>query len=219
MKWEVKILLTVQLTSSLHWLRLLLCHSYSYMIDNVVMLITGALKQKDVAELLPRCHPMGAFDQMAAVGIARTPAELYATILVDTPLGRVVLWSVSNPWIRDTFNHCRSVLTIQFNFANHSYSINNSSFNTHTLIIHVEWRKKQFCCVKAQFFQDALSNSNLDEMEIEILRNKLHKVTAWLLGSQIWPPSLVCLARLIQNAFQIEPFLSRFLSLWQNQAL
>lgn len=65
----------------------LCCHSYSYMIDNVVMLITGALKQKDVSELLPRCHPLGAFDQMAAVGIARTPAELYSAILVDTPLG------------------------------------------------------------------------------------------------------------------------------------
>lgn len=57
------------------------------MIDNVVMLITGALKQRDVSELLPRCHPLGAFDQMAAVCIARTPTELYSTILVDTPLG------------------------------------------------------------------------------------------------------------------------------------
>lgn len=34
------------------------------------------------------------------------------------------------------------------------------------------------CCrFKGQIFQDALSDSNLDEMEIEILRNKLHKVT------------------------------------------
>ncbi|XP_037642467.1 V-type proton ATPase subunit d 1-like isoform X2 [Sebastes umbrosus] len=85
----------------------------TYMIDNVVMLITGALKQRDVEELLPRCHPLGAFDQMAAVGIARTPTELYTAILVDTPL--------------------------------------------------------------AQFFQDAVSESNLDEMEAEILRNKLFK--------------------------------------------
>lgn len=68
----------------------LCCHSYSYMIDNVVMLITGALKQKDVADLLPRCHPLGAFDQMAAVGIARTSTELYTTILADTPLGRLI---------------------------------------------------------------------------------------------------------------------------------
>ncbi|XP_056149561.1 V-type proton ATPase subunit d 1-like [Lampris incognitus] len=87
--------------------------TYSYMIDNVVMLITGALKRKDVAELLPRCHPLGAFDQMAAVGIACTPADLYSTILVDTPL--------------------------------------------------------------AQFFQGNVCESNLDEMEAEILRNKLYK--------------------------------------------
>lgn len=57
------------------------------MIDNVVMLISGALKHRDVAELLPRCHPLGALDQLAAVGIARTPTELCSTILVDTPLG------------------------------------------------------------------------------------------------------------------------------------
>ncbi|XP_029970795.1 V-type proton ATPase subunit d 1-like isoform X2 [Salarias fasciatus] len=87
--------------------------TYSYMIDNVVMLISGALRHREVAELLPRCHPLGAFDQMAAVGIARTPTELYSAILVDTPL--------------------------------------------------------------AQFFQDAVSESSLDDMEAEILRNKLYK--------------------------------------------
>ncbi|XP_061695039.1 V-type proton ATPase subunit d 1-like [Syngnathoides biaculeatus] len=87
--------------------------TYSYMIDNVVLLITGTLKHRQVEELLPRCHPLGAFDQMAAVGLARTPTELYTAILVDTPLG--------------------------------------------------------------QFFQDAVSESSLDEMEAEILRNKLHK--------------------------------------------
>ncbi|KAM8838557.1 V-type proton ATPase subunit d 1-like isoform 2-T2 [Synchiropus picturatus] len=86
---------------------------YSYMIDNVVMLVTGALKKKAVEDLLPRCHPLGAFDQMAAVGIALTPTELYSNVLVDTPL--------------------------------------------------------------AQFFKEALSDSNLDEMEAEILRNKLLK--------------------------------------------
>lgn len=73
---------------SVHFLCSLCCRSYGYMIDNVVMLMTGALKQRDVAELLPRCHPLGAFDQMAAVGIARTSTELYTAILVDTPLGR-----------------------------------------------------------------------------------------------------------------------------------
>ncbi|KAK7945814.1 hypothetical protein WMY93_001542 [Mugilogobius chulae] len=60
--------------------------TYSYMIDNVVLLITGALRQREVSELLPRCHPLGRFEQMTAVDIARTPTELYSTILVDSPL-------------------------------------------------------------------------------------------------------------------------------------
>lgn len=114
------------------------------MIDNVVMLITGALKQKDVAELLPHCHPLGAFDQMAALGIARTPAELHATILVDTPLGRVLP--------RDIF-----------------FQLVRKKKKSQKLTRHC-------CCVEGQFFQDALSESSLDAMEVEILRNKLHKV-------------------------------------------
>jgi len=32
-------------------------------------------------------------------------------------------------------------------------------------------------CIAAQFFQDAITETNLDDMEVEILRNKLYKVT------------------------------------------
>ncbi|XP_023671960.1 V-type proton ATPase subunit d 1-like [Paramormyrops kingsleyae] len=87
--------------------------TYSYMIDNVILLLTGTLRQRPVSELLPRCHPLGRFDQMGAVGIAQSPVELYSAILVDTPL--------------------------------------------------------------AEFFQDSLSEMDLDEMNAEILRNKLYK--------------------------------------------
>ena len=50
----------------------LLCasHSYSYMIDNVILLITGTLHQRSIAELVPKCHPLGSFEQMEAVNIA-----------------------------------------------------------------------------------------------------------------------------------------------------
>ena len=66
----------------------LLCVSrYSYMIDNVILLITGTLHQRAISELVPKCHPLGSFEQMEAVNIAQTPAELYNAILVDTPLG------------------------------------------------------------------------------------------------------------------------------------
>ncbi|XP_018614287.2 V-type proton ATPase subunit d 2-like [Scleropages formosus] len=87
--------------------------TYSYMIDNVILLITGAVHQQPVSELLPRCHPLGNFEQMGAVSIAQNSTELYNAIMVDTPL--------------------------------------------------------------AQFFQDSLSEMNLDEMNAEILRNKLYK--------------------------------------------
>lgn len=57
------------------------------MIDNVILLITGTLHQRAISELVPKCHPLGSFEQMEAVNIAQTPAELYNAILVDTPLG------------------------------------------------------------------------------------------------------------------------------------
>ncbi|KRZ53760.1 V-type proton ATPase subunit d [Trichinella nativa] len=60
--------------------------SYSYMIDNIVLLITGTLHQRPIAELISKCHPLGSFEQMEAIHIASTPAELYNAVLVDTPL-------------------------------------------------------------------------------------------------------------------------------------
>ncbi|XP_075444597.1 V-type proton ATPase subunit d 2 [Ascaphus truei] len=87
--------------------------TYSYMIDNVILLITGTLHQRPISELVPKCHPLGSFEQMEAVNIAQTQAELFNAILVDTPL--------------------------------------------------------------AAFFQDCLSENDMDEMNIEIMRNKLYK--------------------------------------------
>jgi len=60
--------------------------TYSYMIDNVILLITGTLHDRDVHELVSKCHPLGMFPAMASLSIAATPAELYNTVLVDTPL-------------------------------------------------------------------------------------------------------------------------------------
>ena len=39
--------------------------TYGYMIDNVVLIVTGTLHERDVRELLDKCHPLGAFDNMA----------------------------------------------------------------------------------------------------------------------------------------------------------
>lgn len=39
-----------------------------------------------LADLIPKCHPLGSFDQMEAIHVASTPSDLYNAVLVDTPL-------------------------------------------------------------------------------------------------------------------------------------
>jgi len=87
--------------------------TYSYMIDNIILLITGTLHQRPISELVPKCHKLGSFEQMEAIHVAATPAELYNAVLVDTPL--------------------------------------------------------------APFFEECINEQDLDEMNIEIIRNTLYK--------------------------------------------
>lgn len=87
--------------------------TYSYMIDNIILLITGTLNQRSISELIPKCHALGKFPEMASINIASSTAELYNAVLVDTPL--------------------------------------------------------------AAFFNDCISEQDLDEMNIEIIRNSLYK--------------------------------------------
>ncbi|KAF8583357.1 ATPase, V0 complex, subunit D [Ramaria rubella] len=87
--------------------------TYAYMIDNVVLLITGTLHERDTHELLERCHPLGIFDTMPALCVATNVEELYQSVLVETPL--------------------------------------------------------------APYFRECLSASDLDDLNIEIIRNTLYK--------------------------------------------
>ncbi|KAL3084938.1 hypothetical protein niasHS_010007 [Heterodera schachtii] len=87
--------------------------TYSYMIDNIILLITGTLHQRPINELISKCHPLGSFEQMEAIHIASNPAELYNAVLVDTPL--------------------------------------------------------------APYFVDCISEQDLDELNVEIIRNTLYK--------------------------------------------
>ncbi|KAJ8496237.1 hypothetical protein ONZ45_g12520 [Pleurotus djamor] len=87
--------------------------TYGYMIDNVVLLITGTLHERDTHELLERCHPLGIFDTMPALCVATNVEELYQSVLVETPL--------------------------------------------------------------APYFRDCLSASDLDDLNIEIIRNAVYK--------------------------------------------
>jgi len=67
--------------------------SYEYMIDNVMLLLKGTISGRDVAELIEQCHPLGMFRQSTMRSIPtfeNSPkgyADLYQTVLVDTPVG------------------------------------------------------------------------------------------------------------------------------------
>lgn len=87
--------------------------TYGHMIDNVVLIVTGTLHERDVQELLDKCHPLGTFDAMATLAVAQNMRELYRLVLVDTPL--------------------------------------------------------------APYFSEHLTHEDLDEMNIEIMRNTLYK--------------------------------------------
>lgn len=60
--------------------------TYSYMIDNVALLITGTLHERDTKDLLERCHPLGVFEGLPALCVASNIEELYSIVLVETPL-------------------------------------------------------------------------------------------------------------------------------------
>lgn len=106
------------------------------MIDNIILLITGTLHQRQIAELRSKCHPLGSFEEMESVNIATTPADLYNAVLVDTPLG---------------------------------------GFYSGLLPLH------SFCYCPfppptAPYFKSCISQTDLDELNIEIIRNALYKV-------------------------------------------
>ncbi|OCH91864.1 vacuolar ATP synthase subunit D 1 [Obba rivulosa] len=87
--------------------------TYAYMIDNVVLLITGVVHERNTQELLERCHPLGLFETLPALCVATNVEELYRTVLIETPL--------------------------------------------------------------APYFRDCLSAADLDDLNIEIIRNTLYK--------------------------------------------
>ena len=104
---------------------------YSYMIDNIMLLITGTLHQRQISELRSKFHPFGRFEELESGNIASTPADLYNAILVDTPLGK---------WFSLRLHH--------FYFIS---------------------------CDVAPYFKECVSEQDLDEIHIEIIRNTLFK--------------------------------------------
>lgn len=67
--------------------------TYEYMIENVMILLRGTLSGRNVNDLIAQCHPLGMFKESTMRNIPsfdsspRGYAELYETVLVDTPVG------------------------------------------------------------------------------------------------------------------------------------
>ncbi|CAI4218164.1 unnamed protein product [Parascedosporium putredinis] len=70
--------------------------TYGYMIDNVALLITGTLHERDTSELLDRCHPLGWFETMPVLCVASNIEELYNSVLIETPLAPYFKGSLSH---------------------------------------------------------------------------------------------------------------------------
>lgn len=67
--------------------------TYEYMIENVMLLLRGTISGRNVSELIAQCHPLGMFREATMRTIPsfeaspRGYADLYETVLVDTPVG------------------------------------------------------------------------------------------------------------------------------------
>ena len=62
--------------------------TYGYMIDNMTLVLLGRGKDRELADLLEKCHPLGVFTEMKAIVNIEDAKELFHTVLVDTPLGQ-----------------------------------------------------------------------------------------------------------------------------------
>ncbi|TFL02304.1 V0 complex, c/d subunit of ATPase, partial [Pterulicium gracile] len=131
--------------------------TYAYMIDNVVLLITGTLHERDTHELLDRCHPLGVFDTMPALCVATNVEELYQSVLVETPLApyfreclsasdlddlniEIVRNAVYKAYLEDFYEFCSTKLSgptadvmtriLSFEADRRTVNITINSFNT-----------------------------------------------------------------------------------------
>ena len=62
--------------------------TYGYMIDNMTLVLLGRGKDRELSDLLEKCHPLGVFTEMKAIVNIEDAKELFHTVLVDTPLGQ-----------------------------------------------------------------------------------------------------------------------------------
>jgi len=68
--------------------------TYSYMIDNVILVISGTLHEREPDELEEKCHPLGRFPTLKSLAACSNVKDLFSLVLQDTPLA---------PYFSETF--------------------------------------------------------------------------------------------------------------------
>merc|ERR1711998_7950 len=68
--------------------------TYSYMIDNVILVISGTLHEREPDELEEKCHPLGRFPTLKSLAACSNVKDLFNLVLQDTPLA---------PYFSETF--------------------------------------------------------------------------------------------------------------------
>ena len=149
------------------------------MIDNVMLVITGVLHNRDTSELLEKCHPLGIFDAMATLCVATSSSELYRMVLVDTPLGPVRCMPAPRLGVVIDLPTC--MLCGQINqLVRYGRCGPTRLVQDRTPDSELAWRCDVFSHLMGarscpQYFGDCLSLEDLDEVNIEIIRNTLYK--------------------------------------------
>ncbi|KAF9463033.1 V0 complex, c/d subunit of ATPase [Collybia nuda] len=162
--------------------------TYAYMIDNVVLLITGTLHERDTHELLDRCHPLGVFDTMPALCVATNVEELYQSVLVETPLApyfrdclsaadlddlniEIVRNTVYKAYLEDFYHFCSSLGSptsdvmhriLSFEADRRTINITINSFNTE---LSKEQRAKLFPAIGRLFPEGNNQLAKSDEVD------------------------------------------------------
>ena len=95
--------------------------TYGYMIDNIILIITGALHERDLSELLERCHPLGMFKTIGTLTACHNVSELYQSVLIDTPLGPYIMGSLNEEDFHDEEKNVEIIRNTLFSAYLHDF--------------------------------------------------------------------------------------------------
>mmetsp|Transcript_7761 Transcript_7761/g.25710 ORF Transcript_7761/g.25710 Transcript_7761/m.25710 type:complete len:327 (+) Transcript_7761:132-1112(+) len=76
--------------------------THRYMIDNVILIMTGSMRGRSFTELLSKCHPLGMFESMENLLVANDLREIHRLVLIDTPISTYFNDCLKNEKIDET---------------------------------------------------------------------------------------------------------------------